>query len=328
MSAAAGCARSTGSFTPGRRSRRRLKTGAQRGRGTCRAERRNGFAGAPPITALELLVAGTAFWPYNHVRCMRVYVFSLIMAGCYYWAPAAYGGIPSHFSWVFSVDGDHPNEMKLQSFFESPLQVEFAKAAARGDTNRMKNLLAQGVSVNEKGRNGMNPLLWALVNRNYKGFKFLLGQGADPNALVEVKHPPRDSALTLAATLAESEYLQALLAAGAKVDLPLGKYGTTAIYEAAFYGRTNNIALMLKNGGDINHKVSNGETPLHSAVRQTNFEVALFLYRLGADPSIKDVWNMSPVDTIRKFKDQGYVSRKDKAAYKVLVEELQRDHKL
>jgi ankyrin repeat protein len=240
----------------------------------------------------------------------------------------AWCGIPSQFYFEFGPDNRRAKEMKASAFFDSELQVEFAKAAAKGDTNRMIKLIGGGADINATGRNGMKPLFWALINRNFTGFKFLLERGANPNAAVEVKQPPNSNALTLAASLDEPEYLTELLIKGANPNSTVHTVGVTPLYDTVLCGKTNNITILLKYGAKLDWKPTNNETPLHNAIRQRNFEVALFLYRLGADPSVKDIWNWSPIDTLRKYKDNGVMTRKDRAAYKQLVEELQKAHLL
>ena len=237
-------------------------------------------------------------------------------------------GIPSHFYYVFGSNSSRAKEMTASAFFDSEVQVKFAKAAAKGDTNRMIKLIAEGADVNATGRSGMKPLFWALINRDYTGFKFLLEHGANPNANVEVKQPPPENALSLAVALDEPEYLTALLVNGAKPNSTLGNVSTTPIYDAVLYGQTNNIAILLKYGAELDWKPTNSETPLHCAIRYRSFEVALFLYRLGANPAIKDMWNLSPLDTLRKYKDNGVMTRRDRAAYKQLIEQLKRDRLL
>lgn len=249
----------------------------------------------------------------------------MLLALAYFCATGpAWCGIPSRFYFDFTPDHSRVKEMKARTFFDSELQVEFAKAAAKGDTNRMAKLIAQGADVNAAGRNGMKPLFWALINRNFTGFKFLLDRGADPNAAVEVHQPPESNALTLAASLDEPEYLTELLVRGANPNSVTGNSRETALYDAVLFGKTNNITILLKYGAELDWKPTNSKTPLHSAICQRNFEAALFLYRLGANPSAKDRWNYSPIDTLREYKNNGVMTRKDRAAYKHLIEELQK----
>jgi ankyrin repeat protein len=81
---------------------------------------------------------------------------------------------------------------------------------------------------------------------------------------------------------------------------------------------------LLKYGAKIDFQIINGYTPLHEAIGRNLFSVALFLYRAGANPLIKDRWGYSPIDSIKKFGDNGYRSDADEKAYKQLLEEFRK----
>jgi ankyrin repeat protein len=213
--------------------------------------------------------------------------------------------------------------MKAEDYFHSQVQVELAEASERGDTNQMQLLIARGADVNFQGRDGMRPLFWALAKRNINGFKFLLNHGADPNAVTE-EQPPRESVLKLAACMDESEYLEELLKHGANPNATVGNVHQTAICFASFLNKTNNILILLKNGADIDWRTTGGSTPMQEAIEGRSFGMALFLYHSGANPLIKDKWGYNPIDTLKKFGDNGVVSSADEKAYKQLLQELRK----
>lgn len=210
---------------------------------------------------------------------------------------------------------------RARDYFDSPLQAALAEASGSGDTNRIRLLINQGADVNCVGRYGMRPLFWALVKCNIKGVTFLLDHGADP----DVKggdRPYTTSPLYLAAGMKDPEYLEELLKHGANPNGTSGNTDETAIFAAGSLYRTNNIAILLKHGADINWKTTGGETPMEDAIDGGVFRTALFLYHAGANPLIKDKWGYSSIDTLSRFGDRGYVSRVDKVAYKELIKEL------
>jgi ankyrin repeat protein len=216
--------------------------------------------------------------------------------------------------------------MNTKDLFDTTIQIDLADAAAKGDTNKLKLLIASGADVNCQGHRGMKPLFWALINQNFRGFKFLLDHGADPNAVVAIVQPPPENALTLAASVDDSKYLEELLKHGANPNLPAGNPSPeTAIFTASFYHQTNNISILLHYGADINWKTTDAMTPLHRAISGNSFATALFLYRAGANPLIKDKWGYDPIDTLKKFGDNGVVSHTDKVAYKQLLEEFRKN---
>jgi len=247
----------------------------------------------------------------------------LVCCICVIWEAYGKCDVSLHFQFVFGPNPNRAKNMKPEELFYTQLQVDLAKAAAKGDTNRVRTLLRQGVDVNVEGSKGMRPLFWALINENYQGFKFLLDSGADPNAAVSIQQPPPENALTLAASLEDPRYVEELLKHGAIPDSAVGNPSKkTAIFTASFYRQTNNISILLKHGAQIDWQTTSGATPLQEAIERRSFEMALFLLRAGANPMIKDKWGYSSLDTLKKFKDNGVQSRRDEAAYKQLLKEL------
>jgi uncharacterized protein len=214
------------------------------------------------------------------------------------------------------------NRMKAAAYFDTQPQIDLADAITKSDTNKMQVLIAGGADVNYLGSEGMRPLFWALAKQNITAFRFLLNNGADPNVVAVREQSSAESALTLAAIMDNSEYLQELLAHGANPNLPIASWRETAIYNAILNERTNNISILLKNGADIDWKDASGTTPLDHAIGMTSFRMALFLYRAGANPLIKNNSGSSPIDTLKKFKDWGVQTSTDEAAYKELIGEL------
>ena len=83
----------------------------------------------------------------------------------------------------------------------------------------------------------------------------MLENGADPNAVVAIAP---ENALSLAASLDESGFLQELLVHKANPNATFSRSHETAIFTAAFYDKTNNILMLLKNGADPYFKNKDG----------------------------------------------------------------------
>jgi uncharacterized protein len=249
---------------------------------------------------------------------MKTYLWIILLA-CFSFSWYARCDVPLYFQFPF---GDKRiKRMTETTFFDSKLQIDLARAAIKGDTNRIGTLIGQGADVNALGRHGMRPLFWALINRNLKGFKALLNHGADPNATVASSGVPRENALSLAAFLEEPEYLQELLAHGAKPNSFLAGH-RTPLFTATFYQRTNNVSILLSGGADLDWTDAGGNTVLHLAIYGCSYEMALFLYRAGANPSITSKLNRTAIDTITQFGDRGISRRADARAYKELLREF------
>ena len=256
---------------------------------------------------------------------MKKHQLLLLLLGCFMAAKPAHCAIPSTFHYVFGTNNttdQRVKRMKADTFFDSPLQIEFAEAVARSNTNQMQRLLARGADVNCQGHRGMRPLFWALINQSIPGVRFLLDYGADPNAKVTAKQPPADNALSLAAYLEEPQILEELLKHGANPNGPVTQWRKTALFTAAFYNQHKHISILLANGANINWECSNGDTALHAAIRQSAYATALFLYRAGANPLIKTSYGDNSIDSLKQFGGRLILKRSDKAPYKQLCAEL------
>ena len=84
----------------------------------------------------------------------------------------------------------------------------------------------------------------------------------------------------------------------------LDRYGTPAIYYAAWHGRLSVLVILLTNGADINKPIDlslggeNGRgdwTALHVAVEQGNAEVVTLLLDYGADINVTNHTGRTPL---------------------------------
>jgi uncharacterized protein len=229
---------------------------------------------------------------------------------------------PEDARWFEPLTSRLARRLKSSEFFDSQIQIDLANAAAKGDTNQVEALLSRGADVNCLGRDGMRPLFWALIKRNFDGFRYLLKHGAEPNIVAADNEARGQTIMSLAATLDESEFLRELLSHGGNPNLVGGKTRQTPIFLGAFYRKTNNVAILLGHGADIDWKSAGGHTAFGDAVGGCSYEVALFLYHAGANPLITNKLNYCAVDKIREYGDAGVMSRGDKAAYRQLVTEF------
>ena len=250
-----------------------------------------------------------------------------ICLAIFVWASVVFNGkpdVPVVYQLTFGPSPQRVHHMKAATLFDaSQLQIDLAEAAAKGDTNRMQSLIAHGAEVNFEGRRGMRPLFWALVNQNIVGFKFLLDQGAGPNAMLNVTKPPCDNALTLAVYSKDSRYIEELLRHGADPNVVVGRYSQEPpLFVAALYDNTNDMAVLLKYGAktDWQHPET-GNTLMQDSVHIGSYVMALFLYNAGADPLIKNGRGVSVVDDVKL--EKGVSNKADREAYKKLVKIFQ-----
>ncbi|KAI8482120.1 hypothetical protein Bbelb_401100 [Branchiostoma belcheri] len=130
------------------------------------------------------------------------------------------------------------------------------EAAWEGDTDRVKQLLAEGVNPNAAG--GL--LHWTSLHQaarygHHETVSALLAAGADVNA----RDDDHDSALHWAAWGGHHETVSVLLTAGADVNVRNG-LGDTPLHEAATYGYPKCVEILLQHGADAGLRNEDGQT--------------------------------------------------------------------
>ena len=197
-------------------------------------------------------------------------------------------------------------------YFTTPETVAAAKAIRRGNAKGLERMIADGLDVNARGREGMDLLKWSLGSFCLECFETLLEHGAD------IERPPAGEytgkieqlflmpVMHLAAKLNDPAYLAALLRHGGDPNA-LNVYGArTIIHEAIMLSRLDNVRLLVEAGADINARArSSMMTPVHMAVTVNKYEIAYYLLEQGADPTLEDALDYSVADTIGLFKNRG-----------------------
>lgn len=143
-------------------------------------------------------------------------------------------------------------------------------AAAKGDMNAVRALVAQGTDVDTKDEKGWTPLVLAAWNGHAEVTKFLLSAGARVDGRTDLSA----TALMAAAEKGDAETVKVLLAAGANVNAQT-HLGGTALMFAAWNGHTEAVKLLVAAGADVNAQDNDRQTALigatargHSAVIQ------------------------------------------------------------
>ena len=186
---------------------------------------------------------------------------------------------------------------RARDLFADPKVAELAEAAAQGNVERVDALIAEGVDLNARGREGLTPLMYALGGTSTKSFERLLEAGADPNEQTD----RGESAISIAAREADSEHLKTLLkvllAHGGNPNLPprpSGRIGETLritrptpIYEV----RDREIArILIKAGAHLDARDDSRGTPAMRAAGHKRFDVVYTLLAAGADFRLEDVY--------------------------------------
>ncbi len=167
-----------------------------------------------------------------------------------------------------------------EEIFADSAAARLARAAAEGDTARIRRLVAGGANPNARGRSGVTLTQWALLNRSAKGLGGLLDNGADP-ALADSSG---QTVMHYAAMANDAAYLEVLLAHGADPNTPHGVTRATPLVPALMANRDVQFRRLLAAGADPNRADRMGNTPLHVAAKILARGRVLDLLRAGADP--------------------------------------------
>lgn len=174
------------------------------------------------------------------------------------------------------------------SFFDDPDVIGLCNAVMVGNLLTIDELVAEGVDVNARGKDGTTPLIFSMVGLNKAGLDLLMKHGADPN----IQTKSRDSFMRYAARAADSDYLKMALEYGGNPNLK-GRMGRTLIFEAAMENNKNveaNIQLLLNYGAKIDAVDKSQETAAMVAAGINQYIPALYLLEKGSDYTQKDRW--------------------------------------
>ncbi|MFC1834903.1 ankyrin repeat domain-containing protein [Thermodesulfobacteriota bacterium] len=155
------------------------------------------------------------------------------------------------------------------------------KAAASGDTQEVKRLIAAGLECNARNRSCRTALMKAASGSSPAMVEFLLSKGADVNA----KSKDCRTALMFAALrYGNREIAGILLSHGANVNAR-DRDEMTALMHAAKFGHAGAVEVLLSNGADVNLKDKVGETAWFKAAVVKQKDVMDILESHGANPS-------------------------------------------
>ena len=138
-----------------------------------------------------------------------------------------------------------------------------AEAVAKGDVEKVKELLNDGVYPDAQDTDGWTPLMWAAQDGNVEMINILIEAGADPNII---------------------DY-----------------YEETALIRAIYSNNVEAINSLILSGADPNMAYSSGWTPLMYAATNGSIEMVIALLDAGADSELKDANNFSAFLYAKKY---------------------------
>jgi ankyrin repeat protein len=139
--------------------------------------------------------------------------------------------------------------------------VNIWNATKEGNTEAVKQAVANGVDVNAKNNDGCTALFIAANRRNKEVVELLISEGADVSVKTTVGR------FTPLHEVRSKEIAELLINNGADVNAKNGN-GWTPLHSAALDSYRNIIELLIEHGADVNAKNSNGGTPLDAAIQR------------------------------------------------------------
>jgi ankyrin repeat protein len=163
----------------------------------------------------------------------------------------------------------------VNELLASGVELNVYEAAATGQTDRLRELIANNpAAINSHAEDGFTALGLAVFFGHPETVNALLAAGADVN--LASRESMKVTPLASASAAGQIEIARALLAQGANVNAR-GAGDFTALHESAASGRMEFAKLLLDHGADVNAKTSEGKTPLDYAREHNRAEMVELL---------------------------------------------------
>ena len=164
------------------------------------------------------------------------------------------------------------------------IDKQLLEAVQGNEIKKVKDLIAQGASVNARTEFGETPLHLA-QSKEMAGL--LLSKGADIHA--------KDNEFGMTPLFnAPKEIFKLLISKGADVNVR-SKKGLTPLAWSAYGDDLDRIKLLISKGADVNAGDDYLKTPLHIASNWNKIEIAKFLISKGANVNARDRSGWTPL---------------------------------
>ena len=173
-------------------------------------------------------------------------------------------------------------------------------AAARGDAQQIKSLVARGAKADARDSYDRTPLHVAAYARQRDAMRALVAAGANPNALERDRY----DVVTIAAVADDVPTLKVALELGGSAKNITSRYDGTALIAAAHLGHAEVVRTLIAAGAPLDHVNNLGWTALIESIvlgdggpRHT--ETLKALVDAGASTKIGDRQGRTPLDLAR-----------------------------
>ncbi len=177
--------------------------------------------------------------------------------------------------------------------------LRLVDATARQDAAAVRQLIDEGIDVNASRADGATALLWAAHWDEHKVAELLLGAGANANMADDHGVTP----LIRASENASIGMVKALLAAGADASVAQVS-GLTPLMVAAHTGSIDVVQALLGHGAEVNAETDEmGATALMWAVAAPHRDIVTVLLEHDADVGVSSMKGMTPLLTAARSGD-------------------------
>ncbi len=148
----------------------------------------------------------------------------------------------------------------------------------------VKHLIENRIDLNVLSKDGRPPLMIAIVQNRYEIAELLLKNGAHTDITCE----NNGTALHVATAMDNTSFITLLLNYKADINILGVDNSSTPLHFAAYIDNAEAVKVLVENGANINAQNEDKVTPLRIAVQRMSINAIHMLYKLGADPDIKD----------------------------------------
>jgi ankyrin repeat protein len=164
-------------------------------------------------------------------------------------------------------------------FFRGGAELDLINAIMNRNTDKMRNLIAQGANVNLGDENNLTPLMLACMNSHELSVNILIDAGARVN---EETIDDGSTALMIASRYGNLPIVRRLLDAGARINAETIEDNHTALTWASLNDNNDVIHELIQRGANVNHPLASGTTSLMLASLNGNLNAVDELIQGGA----------------------------------------------
>ncbi len=180
-------------------------------------------------------------------------------------------------------------------------------AVKSGDIDKVRQLIANGYSVNKKDKDGRSPRYIAIENGHMSIFELLVNNGDDANVTDNVHNALRRIPLHNAAEYGDIDKVNELITNGVNVNIE-DKARTTPLHLAARNGHNQIVRLLIMKEADVNAQNLFGIAPLHLATENAHQYIVDLLIYEGAKVNIKNNTKTTPLHLAAGSGDEDIVN--------------------